>query len=101
MPFFVGTERTAHVLAQIDALSALIIYTQNGRHTVSAGTALERRGDFFRVANRSGRRAGACGKGSNERLLLHPRLRTDRTGNAVQIAHLITLVLCKGNGLVT
>ena len=101
MPFFVGTERTAHVLAQIDTLSALIIYTQNGRHTVSAGTALERRSYFFGVTNCSSSRTGACGKGSNERLLLHPRLRTERTGNVVQIAHLITLVLCKGNGLVT
>ena len=65
MPFFVGTERTAHVLAQIDALSALIIYTQNGRHTVAAWTALERRGDFLCVADGSSRRAGASGKRDN------------------------------------
>ena len=39
--------------------------------------------------------------GCNKGLLLHPRLRGKRTGQIMQVAHLITLVLCKGNGLVT
>ena len=77
MPFFVGTERTAHVLAQIDALSALIIYTQNGRHAISAGAALERWSDFLCVADGSSRRAGASGKRRGKCLLLHSRLCKD------------------------
>ena len=101
MPLFAGTERAGHILAHVHPLSALIVQAHDGWHTVAAGTALERRSYFFGVTNCSSSRTGACGKGSNERLLLHPRLRTERTGNVVQIAHLITLVLCKGNGLVT
>ena len=101
MPLFAGTERAGHILAHVHPLSALIVQAHDGWHTVSARTALERRSYFFGVTNCSSSRTGACGKGSNERLLLHPRLRTERTGNVVQIAHLITLVLCKGNGFVT
>ena len=85
----------------IESFLSQILQAHDGRHTVAAGTALECRSYFFGVTNCSSSRTGACGKGSNERLLLHPRLRTERTGNVVQIAHLITLVLCKGNGLVT
>ena len=101
MPLFVGTKRVGHILAHIHPLPALIMQAHDGRHTVAAGTALERRSYFFGVTNCSSSRTGSSRKGSNERLLLHPRLRTERTGNVVQIAHLITLVLCKGNGLVT
>ena len=101
MSLFAGAKRAGHILARVHPLPALIVQAHDGRHTVSAGTALERRSYFFGVTNCSSSRTGACGKGSNERLLLHPRLRTERTGNVVQIAHLITLVLCKGNGLVT
>ena len=101
MPLFAGAERTGHIFTHIHLLSTLIVQAHNRRHTVAAWTALERRSYFFGVTNCSSSRTGACGKGSNERLLLHPRLRTERTGNVVQIAHLITLVLCKGNGFVT
>ena len=101
MSLFVGAKCVGHILAHVHPLPALIVQTYDGRHTVAAGAALERRSYFFGVTNCSSSRTGACGKGSNERLLLHPRLRTERTGNVVQIAHLITLVLCKGNGLVT
>lgn len=101
MFLFAGAKCAGHILAHVHPLPALIVQAHDGRHTVSAGTALERRSYFFGVTNCSSSRTGACGKGSNERLLLHPRLRTERTGNVVQIAHLITLVLCKGNGLVT
>ena len=101
MSLFAGAKCAGHILTHIHPLPALIMQAHDGRHTVAAGTALERRSYFFGVTNCSSSRTGACGKGSNERLLLHPRLRTERTGNVVQIAHLITLVLCKGNGLVT
>ena len=101
MSLFAGAKRAGHILARVHPLPALIVQAHDGRHTVSAGTALERRSYFFGVTNCSSSRTGSSRKGSNERLLLHPRLRTERTGNVVQIAHLITLVLCKGNGLVT
>ena len=101
MPLFAGAKRAGHIFTHVHPLPALIVQVHDGRHTVAAGAALERRSYFFGVTNCSSSRTGACGKGSNERLLLHPRLRTERTGNVVQIAHLITLVLCKGNGLVT
>ena len=101
MSLFVGAKCAGHILAHVHPLPALIVQAHDGRHTVAAGTAFECRSYFFGVTNCSSSRTGACGKGSNERLLLHPRLRTERTGNVVQIAHLITLVLCKGNGLVT
>ena len=101
MSLFAGAKRAGHILARVHPLPALIVQAHDGRHTVSAGTALERWSYFFGVTNCSSSRTGSSRKGSNERLLLHPRLRTERTGNVVQIAHLITLVLCKGNGLVT
>ena len=77
MAFLAGAERAAYVLTQINALPALIIYTQNGWHTVSAWTALERWGDFLRVADGSSRRAGASGKRRGKCLLLHSRLCKD------------------------
>ena len=101
MPLFVGAKRAGHILAHVHPLPALIVQTHDGRHTVAAGTAFECRSYFLGITNCSSSRTGACGKGSNERLLLHPRLRTERTGNVVQIAHLVALVLCEGNGLVT
>ena len=75
MAFLAGTERAAYVLTQINALPALIVYAQNGWHTVSAWTALERWGDFLRVADGSGRRTGASRKRRSKCLLPHSRLR--------------------------
>ena len=72
----------------------------DGRHTVAAGTALERRSYFFGVTNCSSSRTGACGKGRNKRLLLHPRLRAEGAGQIVQVTYLIALVLCEGNWFV-
>ena len=101
MPLFVGAKRAGHILAHVHPLPALIMQAHDGRHTVAAGTALERRSYFLRVADRSSRRTGACGKGRNKRLLLHPRLRTERAGQIVQVAHFVALILCKGNGFAT
>ena len=101
MPLFAGAERAGHIFTHVHPLPALIVQAHDGWHTVAAGTALERRSYFFGVTNCSSSRTGACGKGSNERLLLHPRLRAEGAGQIVQVTYLITLVLCKGNGLVT
>ena len=97
MPLFAGAKCAGHILAHVHPLPALIVQAHDGRHTVAAGTALERRSYFFGVTNCSSSRTGACGKGSNERLLLHPRLRAEGAGQIVQVTYLIALVLCEGN----
>ena len=101
MPLFVGAECAGHILGHVHPLPALIVQTHDGRHTVAAGTAFECWSYFLGITNCSSSRTGTCGKGSNERLLLHPRLRTERTGNVVQIAHLVALILRKGDGFAT
>ncbi len=95
MPLFAGAKRTGHILTHVHPLPALVVQAHNRRHTVAAGTAFERRSYFFGITNCSGRRTGARGKGRDERLLLHPRLRGKRTGAIMQVAHLIALVLRK------
>ena len=100
MPLFAGAERTGHIFTHIHLLSTLIVQAHNRRHTVAAWTALERRSYFFGVTNCSSSRTGACGKGRNKRLLLHPRLRAEGAGQIVQVTYLIALVLCEGNWFV-
>ena len=39
--------------------------------------------------------------GSDKRLLLHSRLRAERTGQIMQVAHLVALILRKGDGFAT
>ena len=100
MSLFAGAKCAGHILAHVHPLPALIVQAHNRRHTVSAGTAFERRSYFLCVADGSSSRTGACGKGRNKRLLLHPRLRAEGAGQIVQVTYLIALVLCEGNWFV-
>ena len=75
-------QSTGHILRALHHASALVIQAQDGRHTVSAGRALQRRRQFLAVPNTSSRGTGSCREcGRHEGLLFHSRLRIQSARN--------------------
>ena len=85
-------QRTGHILGQLHDLSALIVDAQHRGHTVAARTALQRRSYLLAVADATGSRSCTCGEAGHKGLLLHARLRAQRTGLVAQITDFIPLV---------
>ena len=86
-------QRTRHILRAFHDISALIVETQDRRHTVPACRAFQRRSQLLAVADASGRRSGTGRKtGGYKSLLLHAGTGLQRTCNVVQIPHLIPLI---------
>ena len=68
-------QSTGHILRALHHASALVIQAQDGRHTVSAGRAFQRRSQFLAIPNAPSRGAGSCREcGRHEGLLFHSRL---------------------------
>ena len=73
---------TGHILRALHNASALVIQTQDGWHTVSAGRALQRRCQFLAIPNAPSRGTGSCREcGGYKGLLFHSRLRIQSTRN--------------------
>ena len=85
-------QRTGHILGQLHDLSTLIVDAQHRGHTVAARAAFQRRSDLLAVADASGSRTRACGEAGHKGLLLHTRLRAQRTGLVAQVTDFIPLV---------
>ena len=68
-------QSTGHILRALHHASALVIQAQDGRHTVSAGRAFQRRSQFLTIPNAPSRGTGSCREcGSYKGLLFHSRL---------------------------
>ena len=68
-------QSTGHILRALHHASALVIQAQDGRHTVSAGRAFQRRSQFLAIPNAPSRGAGSCREcGRHEGLLFHSQL---------------------------
>ena len=75
-------QSTGHILRALHHASALVIQAQDGRHTVSAGRAFQRRSQFLAIPNAPSRGTGSCREcGGYKGLLFHSRLRIQSTRN--------------------
>ena len=75
-------QSTGHILGAFHHASALVIQAQDGRHTVSAGRAFQRRSQFLAIPNAPSRGTGSCREcGGYKGLLFHSRLRIQSTRN--------------------
>ena len=75
-------QSTGHILRALHHASALVIQAQDGRHTVSAGRAFQRRSQFLTIPNAPSRGTGSRREcGSYKGLLFHSRLRIQSTRN--------------------
>ena len=95
------TERSGHIDTAFHNVAALIVEAEDtGYHIRSALCRFQGGSAFFLISDPSGLAALACGETcGNEGLLLHAGLRLDRSGHAVQIPDLISLVCCECNRL--
>ena len=72
---FLRPQSAGHILRALHHASALVIQAQDGRHTVSAGRAFQRRRQFLTIPDAPGRGTGSRREcGGHEGLLFHSRL---------------------------
>ena len=92
VPMLLSSQGAGHILTALHDFSALVVDAQDAGHTVAAGAALECRRNGFIIGNGTG--AGSCpGREARYKgLLFHSRLRLQRTGDPMQVPHLIPLI---------
>ena len=90
-------KRGGFIYRHVHTLATLIVDAQDGWHTVSAAAGLQCRRNALAVTDAA--RTGSCtsGEAGDKRLLLHPRLRTQRAGFISQITDFIPLVCRKSH----
>ena len=97
MSVLLRPQGAGYIFRAIHHAAALVVETQNRRHTVPTGAALECGSNRFVVSNAA--RAGTCPgrKTSHEGLLFHSRLCAQRTSYIMEVAHLVPLIGGKGH----
>ena len=98
---FLRTERSGHIDTALHNTAALVIETQDAGYRIRSALCRFQGGSaFFLIADSSGLAALSCGEASgDESLLLHAGLRLGRSGPAMQIPDLISLVCRKCDGM--
>ena len=88
-------QSAGHILGALHDAPALIVEAQDGGHHIAAGSRFQCGGQFFVVADAPGGRPSSAAETRHVGLLLHPRLRRQRSGYVMQVANLISLILCE------
>ena len=97
VPMLLRPQGPGHILGARHDAAALVVEAENGRHTVSAGRAFQRRGHSFVIPDAPGAGPGSCREsGGDKGLLFHPRLCAQRTCHIVEIPDLVPLVRGEG-----
>ena len=73
-------KRGGFIYRHVHTLATLIVDAQDGWHTVSAAAGLQCRCDALAVTDAARTGSRTSGEAGDKRLLLHPRLRTQRAG---------------------